>query len=103
MASQTLLNDRYRLEEELGQGGMGTVHRAFDTTLEREVAVKLVTGYEMETEGRARLLQEAKSIAQLNHPNIVTVYDAGEMNKAPYIVMELVEGSSLHEQSPSLR
>ena len=98
--SQTLLSNRYRLEEVLGQGGMGTVHRAFDTTLEREVAVKLVTGYEMETEGRARLLQEAKSIAQLNHPNIVTVHDAGEMDKTPYIVMELIDGTSLHEQPP---
>jgi ABC-type oligopeptide transport system substrate-binding subunit len=98
--NQKLLNDRYRLEDELGQGGMGTVHRAFDSMLEREVAVKLVTGFEMETEGRARLLHEAKSIAQLNHPNIVTVYDAGEMDQAPYIVMELVEGSSLHEQPP---
>jgi ABC-type oligopeptide transport system substrate-binding subunit/serine/threonine protein kinase len=98
--SQTLLNGRYRLEAELGQGGMGTVHRAFDTTLEREVAVKLVTGYEFEAEGRARLLKEAKSIAQLNHPNIVTVYDAGEQDQAPYIVMELVEGSSLHEHPP---
>ncbi len=54
--SQTLISDRYRLEEELGQGGMGTVHRAYDTTLEREVAVKLVTAYKLETEGRARLL-----------------------------------------------
>lgn len=98
--SETLLNQRYRLETELGQGGMGTVYRAFDTTLERQVAVKLVTGYELETEGRARLLREAKSIAQLNHPNIVTVYDAGEMDQAPYIVMELVEGSSLHDQPP---
>jgi ABC-type oligopeptide transport system substrate-binding subunit/serine/threonine protein kinase len=98
--SQTLVDDRYRLEDELGHGGMGTVHRAFDETLEREVAVKVVTGYEMETEGRARLLQEAKSIAQLNHPNIVTVHDAGEVDKAPYIVMELIEGSSLHERPP---
>ena len=99
--SNNLINDRYRLEEELGHGGMGTVHRAFDTTLEREVAVKIVSGYEMETEGRARLLQEAKSIAKLNHPNIVTVYDAGEMGDAPYIVMELIEGSSLHERPPT--
>jgi ABC-type oligopeptide transport system substrate-binding subunit len=98
--SQPLIDDRYRLEEELGRGGMGTVHRAFDSTLERDVAVKLVTGYEMETEGRARLLQEAKSIAQLNHPNIVTVHDAGEMDKAPYIVMELIDGTSLHDRPP---
>ena len=83
--NQTLLNERYRLAVELGQGGMGTAHRAYDTTLEREVAVKLVTGYKIETEGRVRLLQEAKSIAQLNHPNIVTVYDAGEVDEAPYI------------------
>ena len=62
--NEKLLNNRYRLEDELGQGGMGTVHRAFDTTLEREVAVKLVTGYEMLTEGRARLQKEAKSIAK---------------------------------------
>ncbi len=94
---QTLIDERYRLDEELGRGGMGTVHRAFDTTLEREVAVKLVTGYQLETEGRARLLQEAKSIAQLNHPNIVTVYDAGEVDKSPFIVMELVDGASLHQ------
>jgi oligopeptide transport system substrate-binding protein len=99
--SKTVINERYRLEEELGHGGMGTVHRAFDTTLEREVAVKFVTGYKMETEGRARLLQEAKSIAQLNHSNIVTVHDAGEMDKTPYIVMELIEGSSLHEHPPT--
>ncbi|MGD8752006.1 MAG: serine/threonine protein kinase, partial [Anaerolineales bacterium] len=63
-----LLNERYRLDALLGRGGMGTVHRAFDSMLERQVAVKLVTGYQLETEGRARLLQEAKSIAQLNHP-----------------------------------
>lgn len=100
MTAETLINQRYRLEAELGRGGMGTVHRAFDTTLEREVAVKLVTGYQLETEGRARLLQEAKSIAQLNHPNIVTVFDAGEMHQAPYIVMELVDGVSLHQHPP---
>ncbi|MGD2157935.1 MAG: serine/threonine-protein kinase, partial [Anaerolineales bacterium] len=95
-----LLNERYRLDALLGRGGMGTVHRAFDSMLERQVAVKLVTGYQLETEGRARLLQEAKSIAQLNHPNIVTVYDAGEMDKAPFIVMELIEGESLHTRPP---
>ena len=55
--TQKLLNERYRLEQELGQGGVGTVHRAFDTVLEREVAVKLVTDYEMETEGRAQVFR----------------------------------------------
>ncbi|KPK94044.1 MAG: hypothetical protein AMJ88_06020, partial [Anaerolineae bacterium SM23_ 63] len=52
------------------------------------------------TEGRARLLQEAQAIAKLNHPNIVTVYDAGETDELPFIVMEFVEGQTLHEKKP---
>ncbi len=52
------------------------------------------------TEGRSRLLNEARAAAQLNHPNIVSIYDAGEQNGAPYIVMELVEGESLFESRP---
>jgi ABC-type oligopeptide transport system substrate-binding subunit/predicted Ser/Thr protein kinase/predicted ATPase len=96
----SLLNDRYRIEAELGKGGMGAVYRAFDSRLERQVAVKLVTGYQLETEGRARLLQEAKAIAQLNHPHIVSVYDAGEVDGSPFIVMELVDGVSLHDRRP---
>ncbi|KPK95025.1 MAG: hypothetical protein AMJ88_01535, partial [Anaerolineae bacterium SM23_ 63] len=94
------LNDRYRIEAEIGHGGMGTVYRGHDDTLDRDVAIKLLTKTGLGTEGRARLLQEAQAIAKLNHPNIVTVYDAGETDELPFIVMEFVEGMTLHEKQP---
>ena len=96
----TLLNDRYRLEDELGRGGMGIVYRAYDTLLERAVAVKVLGTKGLGTEGRARLLREARAAAQLNHPNIVGIYDAGEAAGKSFIVMELVEGESLHDRRP---
>lgn len=112
-----LFNARYRLLSEIGQGGMGVVYRAQDTLLERDVALKILSKAGLGTEGRARLLHEARAAAQLNHPNIVSVYDAGEANpftaypsasKAgaktqhtlPFIVMELVEGESLFDRAP---
>jgi len=96
----TLLNNRYRLDAELGQGGMGVVYRGHDTLLERDVAVKVVRDAGLGTEGRIRLLHEARAVAQLHHPNIVTVYDAGEADGLPFIVMELLEGASLFERRP---
>ncbi|MGH2621816.1 MAG: protein kinase domain-containing protein [Anaerolineales bacterium] len=96
-----MLNDRYQLGAELGRGGMGTVHRAHDTLLEREVAIKLLSNAAVGSEQRAPLLQEAKLIAKLNHPNIVQVHDAGELDGSPFIVMELVEGESLHRRRPA--
>lgn len=95
-----LLANRYRLETELGRGGMGTVYRAHDTVLEREVAVKVLTASDLGSSGRARLLREAQMAASLDHPNIVSIYDAGEAEGTPYIVMQLVTGHSLHEQAP---
>src|SRR5512139_1894653 len=95
-----LLQNRYRLDAELGQGGMGTIYRATDTLLQREVAVKLLSASGLGTEGRARLLREAQAVARLNHPNIVSLYDAGESNGVPFIVMELVAGQSLREKPP---
>lgn len=97
---ESTLGDRYRLGEELGRGGIGTIYRARDDRLNRDVAVKLLEGKGLGTEGKSRLLEEARLAAQLNHPNIVTVYDAGEANGSAFIVMELVEGSTLHEQPP---
>jgi tetratricopeptide (TPR) repeat protein len=103
----TVLHDRYQLGEELGRGGMGVVYSAHDPTLDREVAVKVLSQSGLGTEGRSRLLTEAQAVAKLNHPNIVTVHDAGELEPSedsgqavPYIVMELVEGKSLLEQRP---
>ncbi|MDD3827995.1 MAG: AAA family ATPase [Anaerolineae bacterium] len=96
----TRLHERYRLLAELGQGGMGTVYSAHDDLLDRDVAVKVLSEAGLGQQARARLLAEAKAAARLNHPNIVSVYDAGEAAGLPYIVMELVEGQSLHEAPP---
>jgi serine/threonine-protein kinase len=94
------VNNRYKIESELGRGGMGTVYRAHDSTLNRDVALKLISNTDLGTEGRSRLLNEAQTVAQLDHPNIVTVFDAGEFESKPYIVMQLVEGGTLYEQKP---
>ncbi|HET7011162.1 MAG TPA: ABC transporter substrate-binding protein [Anaerolineales bacterium] len=96
----TVLEDRYRLLSEIGRGGMGTIYRAHDQALERDVAVKVVSPSELGSAGRTRLIHEARAAAQLNHPNIVTVHDVGQVDGAPFIVMELVEGASLHERPP---
>ncbi|HSG42981.1 MAG TPA: protein kinase, partial [Anaerolineales bacterium] len=74
----TRVNNRYQIDGELGQGGMGTVYKGFDSTLERDVAIKMMTETRLGTEGRNRLLHEAKAIAKLSHLNIITVFDAGE-------------------------
>ena len=93
----TVLKDRYHLEDELGQGGMGMVYRATDTLLERPVAVKVLSRAEPDSQGRSRLLAEARSAAKLNHPNIVAIYDAGKVDQVPFVVMELVQGVTLSE------
>ncbi len=93
--TDTLLNERYRLDAEIGRGGMGIVYRGHDTLLKRDVAVKILSASNLSTESHARLVREAQATAQLNHPNIVSVYDAGEAElpgragSVPYIVMEL--------------
>src|SRR5262245_26984221 len=80
---------------------MGVVYRARDTLLHRPVAVKVLSASGLGTAGKARLLAEARAAAKLNHPNIVTVHDAGEADDSPFIVMELVEGRSLRHQWPT--
>jgi hypothetical protein len=96
----TTLQSRYRLDAELGRGGMGVVYRAHDTLLDRAVAVKLLSDSKLGSEGHARLLREAQAAAQLDHPNIVSVYDVGQADGAPFIVMQLVEGESLQARKP---
>jgi oligopeptide transport system substrate-binding protein len=97
----TLLNDRYRIDAELGRGGMGVVYRAHDTVLDRAVAVKVLNDSGLGSEGRSRLLREAQSAAKLNHANIVAVYDAGQVEDTPFIVMELIEGQTLRQYHPT--
>jgi hypothetical protein len=95
----TVLNGRFRLEERLGSGGMSTVYRAFDETLERWVAIKLMhREYSSLPDQLERFRREARSAAGLSHPHVVTVIDAGEDDGHPFIVLEYVEGSTLKER-----
>ena len=95
----TLIGDRFRLEEKVGSGGMSSVYRAFDPTLERHVAIKLMhSDISTDPDQLERFRREARAVAQLNHPNVVTVIDAGEDDGAPYIVFEYVEGETLKER-----
>ena len=96
----TMIHQRYRIDNELGQGGMGTVYKGYDTALEREVAVKMMTEARLGTEGRGQLIEEARAIAKLSHPNVITVFDTGEYEKNPFIVMEYVEGVNLYDRPP---
>jgi serine/threonine protein kinase len=103
--SGTILN-RYDLEERLGRGGMGDVYRAMDTTLDRWVAVKVLHGHLAEKPGfRQRFEREAKTIAALNHPNLVTVYDYGyDEPKGIYcIVLEHLSFETLDDRMMELR
>jgi len=85
---------RYRLEEIVGEGGMGIVFRARDTSLGRDVALKILLGAPDAT-ARKRFMREARAAAMLAHPNVVTIHDVGEQEGVPYVVMELVRGTSL--------
>ena len=89
---------RYQIVGELGRGGMGIVYKAKDTVLDRLVAYKVLPDALKENpQALKNFLREAKSAAQLNHPNIVTVYDAGEQDGRYYIAMEFVDGNTLKE------
>jgi serine/threonine protein kinase len=106
----TTLGGRYRLDARIGRGGMSTVYRAFDTVLEREVAIKLMhREIASDSDQLERFRREARAVAQLNHPHIVTVIDAGEWEArdgeetseiesgTPYIVLEHVAGETLKD------
>ncbi len=90
------LAERYRFDAELGRGSAGVVYRARDLALERDVAIKVLDA-KANTDARMReyFLREARAIAQMGHPNIVTLFDAGLQESAPYLVMELVDGEDL--------
>jgi Protein kinase domain len=97
--TRTLAGDRYELEDRLGHGGMATVYRARDLKLDREVAIKLLAdNFAGDEEIRTRFSREARLAARLDHPNVVQVFDVGEDEDRPFIVMEHVEGGTLDDR-----
>lgn len=91
-----MLGKRYELLEQIGGGGMAVVYLARDTFLDRLVAVKLLRDeYSDDQDFIRRFHKEAKAVASLSHPNIVSIYDFGEEGKTSFLVMEYVEGRTL--------
>ena len=98
MGGGSVAGGRYRLERPLGHGGMASVYLGRDTELDRPVAVKLLAENAAGDDGlRRRFVREARLAARLSHPNVVSVFDAGEDDGRPYLVMEHVEGPTLAE------
>src|SRR3974390_894385 len=94
----TALN-QYQVTARLGAGGMGEVFRARDTRLNREVAIKILPKeFASDPDRLRRFEQESKTLAALNHPNILTIHDAGVHEGTPYLVSELLEGKMLREE-----
>ena len=89
----------YRIQEKLGEGGMGVVYRALDTRLNRPVAVKVLADDVADAAARRRFQREARMASSLNHPNILTVHDAGEFEGREYLVTEFADGGTLADWS----
>jgi eukaryotic-like serine/threonine-protein kinase len=95
MTGQTI--SHYKILEKIGEGGMGVVYKAHDTKLHRTVALKVLTPAGGEEE-KARLTREAQAIAQLDHPNICTVYEVNDSEEMPYIAMAYIEGETIKDR-----
>ena len=90
---------RYEIIEEIGRGGMAVVYRAYDPTMHRDVAIKVMSTHLLGDEtSKERFIQEARTIAALQHRAIVPVYDVGEQDGQPYLVMQYMPGGSLADQ-----
>jgi serine/threonine protein kinase/Tol biopolymer transport system component len=89
----------YKIESQVGEGGMGVVYMALDTRLNRRVAVKLLSDKLADAAARRRFQREAQTASSLNHPHILTVYDAGELEGRHYLVTEYIDGGTLSEWS----
>lgn len=92
------LQDRYRLQDKIGAGGMALVYRAYDETLDRTVAIKFLSPQRvLSADASARFLREARTVARLSHPNIVTLFDVGRVDFWHYLVLEYINGQDLHK------
>ena len=97
MVGQTL--GQYKIQEELGAGGMGVVYRAADSKLGRDVAIKVLpTEFAKNPERLARFEREARLLASLNHPNIAAIHGLEETDGVPYLVLEFVAGETLAQR-----
>ena len=97
-ASEVRQVGRYQIQELLGRGGMATVFKAHDPSIDRTIAIKFLHASLCEDEEyRMRFIREARAAGMLTHPNIATVYDVGEIDGRPYIAMELLEGEPLND------
>src|SRR5690349_5823728 len=94
----TALAGRYRIERELGQGGMATVYLAQDLKHDRKVAIKVLRPELAAVIGAERFLREIKTIANLQHPHILGLIDSGEVHGTAYYVMPFVDGESLRDR-----
>jgi serine/threonine protein kinase len=111
MTTQASMPDkigRYQILERVGRGGMGVLYRGHDPVLDREVAVKVLPAdFASDPERLRRFEREARAVASLNHPHILTVHDVGTHDGTPYVVTELLQGRTLREvlehRAPSLR
>jgi non-specific serine/threonine protein kinase len=102
MIGQTI--SHYKIVEKLGEGGMGVVYKAQDLKLDRFVAIKFLSSHlSASDESKARLLQEAKATAALNHPNILSVYEIDEQDGGMFFVMEYVDGTTLKKHITNLK
>jgi len=101
-AARQHMSNRYEIRDQIGKGGLGAVYKAFDTQLQREVAIKRVLSPDQATEEEVKeaarkLIEEAQTLSCLNHPNIVTVFDVGQDEQGGFVVMELLRGETLDE------
>ena len=97
LATGTLVDEVYRIVAPLGSGSMGTVYLAHDETLDRRVAIKVARAHLMDATFHARFLAEARAMARVKHPNVLSVFAFGEHERAPYFVMDFVQGGTLQE------
>ncbi|MGH8003745.1 MAG: serine/threonine protein kinase, partial [Limisphaerales bacterium] len=95
MIGQTV--SHYKILDKLGEGGMGVVYKAQDLRLDRPVALKFLPEHLSDSSAKARFIQEAKGASAINHQNIATVYDIGEVGGQSFIAMEYIEGKSVRE------
>ena len=96
LTPETVLQGRYRIIRQLGQGGMGAVYRARDPRLGRSLALKVMLEADAtDPESRARFLREGRLAAALEHPGVVRVYEVGVVEDMPYLAMEWIDGKPL--------